>query len=90
MKWHPSTTRKGDLLVACMHDGFKVVRFATSGMQDPLFMRNDPTWEVIKRFDEHKSLAYGADWSFASSEDAGKTIVGSCSFYDHILHIWKA
>ncbi len=27
IKWHPSSARKHDLLVASMHDGFKVVRF---------------------------------------------------------------
>src|ERR1700733_8672036 len=27
VKWHPDILRKTDLLVACMHDGFKVVHF---------------------------------------------------------------
>ncbi|KAF7306931.1 WD-REPEATS-REGION domain-containing protein [Mycena indigotica] len=75
VKWHPSSSRKDDLLVACMHDGFKVVRLAGESGQ------------VIKRFDQHSSLAYGVDWSFAA--DQGETMIASCSFYDHTLHLWS-
>ncbi|KAJ7092733.1 WD40-repeat-containing domain protein [Mycena epipterygia] len=81
VKWHPSATRKDDLLVACMHDGFKVVHFATE---------TDATGlgggEIVKRFDSHASLAYGADWSFA--DNGRETLIASCSFYDHSLHLW--
>ncbi|KAJ7293583.1 WD40-repeat-containing domain protein [Mycena rebaudengoi] len=69
VKWHPSPSRKNDLLVACMHDGFKC------------------GGTVVKRFDEHGSLAYGADWSFDGQD--GPTLIASCSFYDHSLHLWK-
>ncbi|KAF7347828.1 WD-REPEATS-REGION domain-containing protein [Mycena venus] len=82
VKWHPSTNRKNDLLVACMHDGFKVVRFA-----EPQDAGLDGG-EVLKRFDSHTSLAYGADWSFADSGDGGESLIASCSFYDHSLHVW--
>ncbi|OBZ79821.1 Diphthine methyltransferase [Grifola frondosa] len=90
VKWHPSATRQNDLLVACMHDGFKVVRFALGGaLELPGSSSPDQTWEITKRFDEHESLAYGADWSFG--EGCGdETLVASCSFYDHTLHLWKA
>ncbi|KAF9270224.1 WD-40 repeat-containing protein [Marasmius fiardii PR-910] len=77
VKWHPSDARKSDLLVACMHDGFKVVHFDL----------DEGSVQVIKRYDHHESLAYGADWSFKSREN-GESIVGSCSFYDHSLHLW--
>ncbi|KAG1881659.1 WD-40 repeat-containing protein [Suillus tomentosus] len=80
VKWHPSPSRKEDLLVASMHDGFKVAR-AHNG--------EHATWEVVKRFDDHKSLAYGADWSFAPPGVDGETLIGSCSFYDHTLHLWS-
>ncbi|KAJ6610905.1 WD40-repeat-containing domain protein [Mycena sp. CBHHK59/15] len=81
VKWHPSSSRKSDLLVACMHDGFKIVRFDAE---------TDGTGlcggEIMKRFDKHTSLAYGADWSFAN--DGAETVIASCSFYDHSLFMW--
>lgn len=82
VKWHPSASRKQDLLVACMHDGFKVVRFA-----EPEGAGLDGG-EVLKRFDSHTSLAYGADWSFDDSGSEGETLIASCSFYDHTLRLW--
>ncbi|KAI0361613.1 WD-40 repeat-containing protein [Trametes cingulata] len=92
VKWHPSAERKNDLLVACMHDGFKVVRFDLGTGEDPSMTvsSSDRPWEVVKRFDEHTSLAYGVDWSFAGDKDDGGTLVASCSFYDHTLHTWRA
>jgi hypothetical protein len=45
--------------------------------------------EDIVRFEEHGSLAYGADWSRLSSK-GGKSLVASCSFYDHAMHLWRA
>ncbi|EIN13740.1 WD40 repeat-like protein [Punctularia strigosozonata HHB-11173 SS5] len=84
VKWHPAPTRKHDLLVACMHDGFKVVRFIGDGD-----INTDATYEIIKRFDAHESLAYGVDWSFAGEDEQGQTLIASASFYDHRLHLWK-
>jgi len=80
VKWHPCERRKEDLLVACMHDGVKIVHFsldagATHG-------------QVVKRFDSHQSMAYGVDWSYSPSSRQ-ETIIGSCSFYDHIFHLWS-
>jgi diphthamide biosynthesis protein 7 len=82
VKWHPHPSRKDDLLVACMHDGFKVLHYddAASPMDT----------DTSTRFDEHGSLAYGADWSFATADSkTGKSTIGSCSFYDHLLQIWQ-
>ncbi|TFY69242.1 hypothetical protein EVJ58_g515 [Rhodofomes roseus] len=87
VKWHPSPERKNDLLVACMHDGFKVVRFSLSDLNDT--SQDQPGWEVVKRFDEHESLAYGVDWSFAEASKDEDTLIASCSFYDHTLHLWR-
>lgn len=63
-----------------MHDGFKVVHF-------DLDEGNATNGHVTKRFDAHESLAYGVDWSFDNSHS--DTLIGSCSFYDHLLHLWK-
>lgn len=91
VKWHPSKTRQNDLLVACMHDGFKVVTFNLDGVQDghdkSSYAKDE--WAVTARFDEHQSLAYGVDWSHAGYGDE-KTIIASCSFYDHNMRIWRA
>lgn len=78
VKWHPSTARAEDLAVACMHDGFKVLRYANGFSES----------SILKRFDEHKSLAYGVDWCYASGIE--ETVLASCSFYDHELHLWRA
>jgi len=83
VKWHPSEDRLNDLLVACMHNGFKVIQF------DPGFPDvASEKFEVLRRFDRHGSLAYGADWSFASGGD-NSSLIASCSFYDHSLHLWR-
>lgn len=88
VKWHPSPTRKNDLLVACMHDGFKIVRF-NSGEGDK-FAPADMLWKIMQLFDKHTSLAYGVDWSFVQDKDSDDTLVASCSFYDHTLQLWRA
>jgi len=90
VKWHPSSSRKHDLLVACMHDGFKVVRFGHC-FQEP-YISSGGEARVLKRHDEHESLAYGVDWCYApsSSPSSGETVVGGCSFYDHKMSLWRA
>lgn len=89
VKWHPSPSRKNDLLVACMHDGFKVVRFGGIGDSSDFSSASAREWDVVKRFDKHKSLAYGVDWSFAEPNKDGDTLVASCSFYDHTMRLWR-
>ncbi|EED79573.1 predicted protein [Postia placenta Mad-698-R] len=94
VKWHPSPTRQNDLLVACMHDGFKVVRFNFNGTGNvDLAAYNEAhpqQWEITTRFDEHESLAYGVDWSYAGEGGAeDDTLIASCSFYDHALQLWR-
>jgi len=87
VKWHPSPSRVGDLLVACMHDGFKVVRFRPGAINGSESAQN--WWEIATRFHKHESLAYGIDWSHARDGDDGNTQVASCSFYDRTLHLWR-
>ncbi|TFY79150.1 hypothetical protein EWM64_g4863 [Hericium alpestre] len=90
VKWHPKANRPHDLLVACMHDSFKIVKYRD--IWDP----NDPktftgeNWEIVRTFDKHESLGYGVDWSYAEGQDApGQTLIASASFYDHALYVWK-
>jgi len=87
VKWHPDEMRKEDLLVACMHDGFKVVQFGPTTDGGRVFS-GEP--EVVKRHDDHESMAYGADWSHASALASGETLIGGCSFYDHKMSLWSA
>lgn len=95
VKWHPSAHRKDDLLVACMHDGFKVVRFDTDGLLNRQGRSNSDSknWDVVKRFDDHESLAYGVDWSFDSEIGTNKaeagSLIASGSFYDCSLRLWS-
>lgn len=77
LKWHP--TRKDVLLAGCMHNGFHVLEY-------------DGSWStgtIESSFMEHTSLAYGVDWSYASRAPADELpLVVSCSFYDHLMHLW--
>ncbi|RCH85940.1 Diphthine methyltransferase [Rhizopus stolonifer] len=68
-------TRSNRLLSASMHAGAFVVDVNTENTQA----------QLATSFLDHNSMAYGADWSFADPE-----LVASCSFYDHVLHLWKS
>ncbi|KAF9299915.1 Diphthine methyltransferase [Mortierella antarctica] len=76
LKWHP--TRKDVLLAGCMFNGFHVIKY-------------DDAWSgsMISSFMEHKSLAYGCDWSYETRKDLDLPLVASCSFYDHLLYLWQ-
>ncbi|KAI7898824.1 WD40-repeat-containing domain protein [Cokeromyces recurvatus] len=71
LKWHP--TRGNRLLSASMHAGAFVFD-----------IDDEYKVELLTSFLDHKSMAYGADWSFCDSD-----LIASCSFYDHVLHLWK-
>ena len=88
VKWHPSPERRHDLLVACMHDGCKIIRFDCEERSSdaPLQINSHA---LVKRFDDHASMTYGADWSFAPTSAGEETLIASCSFYDHLLQIWR-
>ncbi|KAI9444813.1 WD40-repeat-containing domain protein [Lactarius indigo] len=88
VKWHPSPSRNCDLMVAAMHDGFKILSFHDIG-DKPRHHSNgsNKNWEVQKKYDGHASLAYGVDWSYQSWQD--QTLIASASFYDHALHLWR-
>ncbi|KZT30381.1 WD-40 repeat-containing protein [Neolentinus lepideus HHB14362 ss-1] len=83
LKWHPSPQRKKDLLAACMHNGLKILHYESCSDSE---MGNA---SIGKQYDGHESLAYGVDWSYAEGTNRQNTLIASCSFYDHSLHLWR-
>eukprot|EP00118_Oscarella_pearsei_P020230 m.218674 g.218674 ORF g.218674 m.218674 type:complete len:363 (+) comp39903_c0_seq1:196-1284(+) len=73
LKWHPR--KESSLLSACMHNGFHIIECSTGKSS------------VCVSYKEHKSLAYGADWSHM--EWCGNDLIATCSFYDHQLRVWS-
>ncbi|WOO85170.1 Diphthine methyltransferase [Vanrija pseudolonga] len=84
-RWHPSAERAGDILNATMHGGFAVVRLpgALATADDP---QGSHEAEIIKTFPG--TLGYGADW--CRRDDGDESVVATCSFYDHVMHVWRA
>jgi diphthamide biosynthesis protein 7 len=80
-----------------MHGGFEVVMVDTDVMGGKAGSDEEAEegqlqgdcWRVTHKFQEHGSIAYGADWSMKLDE-RGESAVATCSFYDHLLHLWRA
>jgi diphthamide biosynthesis protein 7 len=53
-------------------------------MYNGLAIIDTSTGTVTSTFKHHASMAYGSDWYGTSN-----TVI-SCSFYDHIIHVWDA
>lgn len=67
------------LLVSCMHAGTRIVKI----------LRNSETWsfEVLAKFEEHKSMNYGSD---VQPGHRGESITFiSTSFYDRLICLWR-
>ncbi len=62
------------LALACMGNGFAVVDVG-----------RDDNPHAVAHFKEHSSLAYGVDWIRVPR----KNVIASCSFYDHLLKVWR-
>ena len=86
-----------------MHTGCRVVGFERGvmgghgGHGDENGHEGDG-WRIVRTFEKHESMVYGVDWSYkdvhpssGASASAGiwETVIGSCSFYDHVLHLWR-
>lgn len=61
----------------------------------------DDGCRIVAQFDGHGegAIAYGADWSRLEVQDEGtdgeasktsESVVATCSFYDHTVHLWRA
>ncbi|KAI9590828.1 WD40-repeat-containing domain protein [Syncephalis fuscata] len=74
LKWHPTDETR--LLAACMHAGARCLK-----------VEND-ILTVTEQFEAHQSMNYGADWSYETQRDS-QSLIGTCSFYDHVLHLWQ-
>lgn len=78
IKWEPY--QRNLLLVGCMRGGFQIVD-----------CENLDNLKIIDSYEEHKDLAYGADWCFLKEDrvqkykKTGQHILGTCSFYDNLL-----
>ncbi|KAK5110503.1 hypothetical protein LTR85_001016 [Meristemomyces frigidus] len=67
------------ILASCMHAGTRVLRLSRSDNREWSF-------EVLGKFEEHKSMNYGSD--VLPGHGRLKTIV-STSFYDKLLCLWR-
>ena len=70
------------VLASCMHAGSRVVKLCKGE-------NGDWEWEfgVLARFEEHRSMNYGADFQ-PDESGTGKRVV-SISFYDKLLCLWR-
>jgi diphthamide biosynthesis protein 7 len=69
------------LLASCMHAGARILRLSRSGHDDWHF-------EVLAKFDKHKSMNYGSDCQSQATERGQRTFV-TTSFYDRLLCLWR-
>lgn len=83
-KWHPWTCDPIPdemlLLVSCMHAGARILRLSRTG----------DTWqfEVLAKFEEHKSMNYGSDCQPGGNGEGQRTFI-TTSFYDRLLCLWR-
>ncbi|KAJ2776917.1 hypothetical protein H4R18_005419 [Coemansia javaensis] len=78
LRWHPDAP--GRLLAAAMYGGFHLLDHCD---------QQEPQPALAASFMDHASIAYGADWSHARPAGGGGRLVGTCSFYDHAVHLWR-
>ncbi|KAJ1643594.1 hypothetical protein J3B02_000061 [Coemansia erecta] len=93
LKWHP--TKPTQLLVGAMYNGFHVLDVSVDRLSQseclPLPENAAVSIDMCASFMEHKSIAYGADWCQTQPEPSENKgwLVGTCSFYDHSVHLWR-
>jgi len=72
LKWHP--TKRSKILAACMRGGFHVIDNDDAKAMS-IYASYEGPHDISK-------LAYGADWSYTSTN-----MIGTCSFYDHLFSL---
>ncbi|ROW01808.1 hypothetical protein VPNG_07818 [Cytospora leucostoma] len=77
------------VLASCMHAGARVIRIR--GGAD---LGQELEIEVLAKFEEHKSMNYGSDYSrvegtLARDGVKSEVVCVSTSFYDRLLCVWK-
>ncbi|KAF1957779.1 hypothetical protein CC80DRAFT_33691 [Byssothecium circinans] len=84
---NPSFPSQGDhpnvlILASCMHAGPRIVRLkhGTDG--------KDWSFEVLAKFEEHKSMNYGSDCQPYLNDEGQRTFI-TTSFYDRLLCLWR-
>jgi diphthamide biosynthesis protein 7 len=75
-----------------MHGGFRVINLdrpeSWLSLEGEIPVRE---WKQTALFDKHESIAYGVDWQRKAMATAtNDSLIASCSFYDHLLHLWRA
>lgn len=82
LKWDPFSYDY--LLAACMLGGAHII--AAKSIENV---------EITDSYYEHKDITYGSDWCYLNEDDVrkyecnGNRIIGTCSFYDHLLCVSK-
>ncbi|KAG9291872.1 hypothetical protein G9A89_012157 [Geosiphon pyriformis] len=85
LKWHP--TQPHLLLAGCMYNGAHLLNI---NAHNDRFKDGPLSLTRICSFMEHQSIVYGVDWSYSQDHiDRGKPLIASCSFYDHVVHLWR-
>lgn len=77
------------VLASCMHAGTRIIR-----IRGNVDREQDLEVEVLARFEEHKSMNYGSDYSRTEGTLLNKggereVVCVSTSFYDRLLCVWK-
>jgi diphthamide biosynthesis protein 7 len=69
------------LLASCMHVGARILK---------LIQDEERTWhfEVVAKFEEHKSMNYGSDCQSTPNAKGQRTFI-TTSFYDRLLCLWR-
>lgn len=71
-------------LVSCMHAGTRIVRLSHTKEGE----EGEWAFDVLARFEEHKSMNYGSDSRRGLDGDGKRTVV-STSFYDRLVCLWR-
>ena len=81
----PSALPERPRATSCDAAGFKVLRLTAPSDVEP-----EPAMSEVAAYCEHgmgQALAYGADWAHDGAH-GDALLAGTCSFYDHALHLW--